>query len=302
MIEKLMAAVPPAPFTATGTPNGKATITSTRGFRVKQIVALNHPTLPSLELEVKRVNSKTQLELGPIGKIADRTDLSAYDTQAFIYANEQPKSAIPQGAVDLATYEPDPIVARRVFSVDELGNPYNTDNPLPVQLSNGSINIETLNAELRVQLSAKDNDPKAGDIHSSVRLGDGTNEIAVNTDGSLNVNVIQSSSVPGLQYWFNETLAVPNATETTLISLVGPPQGRRITKVSVSGDNLAQFRVKLDSNTVESRRTWWNHFNETFAFESFSNGLVVGSGVTLSVTVLQNRPVPGTYQVTVYAE
>lgn len=300
MIEKSWPAVAPVAFTATGTTRGRITVTSARGFKVKQLVNLNHPTQPDLSLEVKRVLSDTQLELGsPDAPIEQRADLSLYDNQTFIYAMEQKRPwNIPLSEIDRATYEEEPTVARRVIAVDPFGKPYSTDNPLSVKLTDGSVNIETLNAELRVQLSAKDNDPKAGDVHSSVRLGDGTNELAVNPDGSLNVNFVQSGS-PGLLLTYNEVTAVASGAETTIISMVIPPSGFRLMKVDVSGENLALFRLKINGITMFTRRSWWNHFNEQFNFEDFQNGLKLTSGQILTVTVLHNRPVPGNFEATV---
>ena len=96
--------------------------------------------------------------------------------------------------------------ARRVVLVDEDGEFYGTsgnplvvsggtgsgkgetpDDPLYVQLSDGSIEIGTVNAELEVQLSHRDNDPESVDVHDSVRVGDGVETIEVNPDGSINM-------------------------------------------------------------------------------------------------------------------
>jgi hypothetical protein len=302
MIEKRWAAVAPVAFTVAGSARGKASVSSTRGFKVKQIVALNHPSLPTLELEVKRVTSKTQLELGPIGKIDDRSDLSAYDTSAFLYANEQLRNSIPQGEIDRATYQEEPAVARRVIGVDELGNPFTTDNPLPVQLSDGSINISTLNAELNVQLSAKDNDPKAGDIHSSVRIGDGTNEVAVNADGSINVNVVNASVPTGNQIIFNSVGAVASGSETDVITMTAPLSGLRVSRIDMSGENIAIFSIKVDGAVKAVRRTWWSNFNVSFTAEPFQNGFFIPSGSTLTVSVIHTRASSAPFEATVFLE
>ena len=303
--ERNWPAVPPVAFTASGTTLGKITVTSAAGFKVKQEVVLVHPTRGRLNLQVKKVTSPTTVELGSVDKpIQDRVDLSAYDTTTIIYANEQPQSKPTDKELNLASYDQEPTVAWREVIVDQFGNYISPTNPLPVQLSDGSINIETLNAELRVELTAKDNDPKAGDIHSSVRVGDGTNELGVNGDGSINVNVIQSSSVstPGLGITYREVTAIASGSETTLISLVAPPSGLRISKVMVSGENLALYKVSIDSNPVAAKRTWWNHFNEEFVFDDVVKGLLLTNGQVLTVTVLHNRPAAGNFEVTVMAE
>lgn len=191
-IEKRWAAVAPVAFTASGTNQGKASVTSTRGFRVKMDVVLIHPTLPSIELEVKRVAGRTTLYLGPKNtRINDfSVDLSAYDNQTSIYANEQARPSIPLQELERAAYEEEPVVAKRVMPVDEFGNPYHTDNPLPVQLSDGSINVGTVEANIEVQLTHRDNDPSLNKQHDSVRIGDGEDELAVRENGSINVNTI----------------------------------------------------------------------------------------------------------------
>jgi hypothetical protein len=302
-IEKHWPAVAPVAFTAPGSVRGRVTITSTRGFKVKQTIVLVHPTLGRLQLQVKRV-TRTYLELGPEGKIQDRTDLSLYDTSTIIYADEQTKHSPTDKEVGLAVYEQEPTIANRVIQVDEFGDFYTPSNPLPVQLSDGNINIENLHANVQVQLSAKDNDPVAGDIHDSIRIGDGHNEVGVNADGSINVNIVESTSVstPGLQIFHQESAAIPSGVETTLISLVAPPESLRVSKVQVSGENLAQYRVKLDGNSVGTKRTWWGNFNAEFSFEDFRRGIMVPPGSILTVTVIHDRPAAGNFEVTVLVE
>ncbi len=76
----------------------------------------------------------------------------------------------------------DNLDAKRVTWVDKDGNPglgTTPSNPIHAQLSDGSINIGTVNAELEVQLSHIDDDPDSGDVHDSVRIGDGTTEAKI---------------------------------------------------------------------------------------------------------------------------
>lgn len=304
MIEKRLAAVPPIAVTAPCTFVGAITLTTSYPLKVKQKIILNDSSMPQLELEVKRVPSPNVIEVGPAGDISLRANLTGYGTTSFVYAIEQSRPNVPLDDRQRAVYEEEPILALRNLLVDPFGNPVSLKNPLPVQLSDGSINIETLNAELRVQLSAKDNDPKAGDVHSSVRLGDGANELVVNPDGSVNVNVVQSSSTPvsGLLFFPNEVSAVPSSVETTLISLIAPPQGYRFTKVDVSGENIALFKLKLNGSVLMWKRTWWNQFNQSFSFENFQNGLKLLPGDVLTVTVYHQRPNPANFEVTCTAE
>lgn len=70
----------------------------------------------------------------------------------------------------------------RVMPSGADGLPNAPDNPIYVQLSDGSINIGTVNANIEVQLSDQSPDPDV------VRIGNGTNQLKVNADGSIDVN------------------------------------------------------------------------------------------------------------------
>ena len=118
-------------------------------------------------------------------------DIIDVTTSGFTVTRTKPGESIVVGEIELeydvdgniiwqdetlknAVY--DPYKAEFNFPVrsaltDEDGNPYSPDNPLSVQLSDGQVNIGTVNAELEVQLSRQDNNPDAGDVHDSVRIG-----------------------------------------------------------------------------------------------------------------------------------
>jgi hypothetical protein len=199
MLEKRFNAVPPQPFIADGTANGKVTIADTRLFKVKQKVFLKSDVLPTRDgLEVKRIVSPTEMYIGPEkGNINSYSDLSGFlvADNAVIGSNEQVRSSIPSEEISRAVYEEEPTVAIRSMLVDKHGNDYRVDNPLPVSLSNGSVNIGSVNAELEVQLSHLDNYSNPGDVADSVRIGDGVNEAKitkakVGTNTGLNTNSI----------------------------------------------------------------------------------------------------------------
>jgi len=181
-IERLWEEIPARAFTANGTESGLVTLESTIQFRVNQKVKLTSNTQPPLNLIVKRVKSSTQMILGPIDKnILSRIDLTSYTVaaMAMVAAAEQNKTSIPEKDQLQMTLEREPINARRVYQVDDFGNAIGTtkENPIHAQLSDGSIEIGTVNAELEVQLSRKNDDPDAGDIHDSVRLGNQDSEL-----------------------------------------------------------------------------------------------------------------------------
>lgn len=196
MFEKRWAAVLPQSFTSNGTTDGVLTVADSSLFKVKQQVNIIADTLSNLNLEIKSIPDKNTICVGPVsGNINARSDISAYTTALFaaITANEQKRSSVPQEEVFRAVYEEEPTTALRNVIVDKHGNKIDTDNPFPVRLSDGSVNIGSVNAELEVQLSHVDNYPDAGDVADSVRIGDGVDELAINADGSVNIG---SSALP----------------------------------------------------------------------------------------------------------
>jgi len=221
MYEKRFHAVPPQLLTSSGTGLGTLTIADASLFRVKQKITLRGTTLPNLQLEVKAVEQDGfTISLGPVKTdIRQRTDISLYTTLLLstIEAAEQERPVVPEEQIERLTYQEEPAVARRCLLVDNLGRPYRMDNPLPVELSNGSISIENVNANLSVQLTDKDNWPTAGDIHDAVRIGDGVDELAVNPDGSINVNA--SIGVSGAAYPHALNVTMPLASTEYSVSL-----------------------------------------------------------------------------------
>ncbi len=129
MLEKRWIAVPPQAFTANGTTAGQISLVNTAFFKVKQVVLLQSSTVnPPLELEVKRIDDKNTMFVGPIkGNIDTRTDISALTVAggAFIFANEQKRSSVPEQEIERHTYEEEPVVARRVIGVNRFGETVN---------------------------------------------------------------------------------------------------------------------------------------------------------------------------------
>lgn len=125
MFEKRWAAVSPQAFTVDGTAAGKITVVDASLFKVKQIVILESSVVPSRsDLEVKAITDANTIFIGPVGDIKLREDMSGYLVAdgAFIAANEQERSKVPEQAIERFTYEEEPVVARRSILVDKLGD------------------------------------------------------------------------------------------------------------------------------------------------------------------------------------
>lgn len=212
-LERRWRQVSPRSFVEDGKENGEVVLNDTIYLRVKQKVVVRALGEDDLVLEVKRVSSPTRVVLGPDdNNINTRIDLTAYTVAktASLSAQEQDKKVPGDKDQMKHSYEQEPILARRVIHVDPYGDFYTVSNPMPVQLSNGSIDIGTVNAELEVQLSHLDDNPNPGDIADSVRVGDGENILEINPDGSINT----TSSPKTSPFIANINIANANTEET----------------------------------------------------------------------------------------
>ena len=147
-VEKKWLAVTATPLTTDGTRLGLVTVADTTGFKVKGYAYLAttgpSPSPMTLQVQIQRVISSTQMIVGPPGTTPapnNFIDVSAFTvlSGAVIAFPEQDKNKIKADDVDQATYEADPVVARRVIPVSPDGNLIGPNNPLSVNvISSGS--------------------------------------------------------------------------------------------------------------------------------------------------------------------
>jgi hypothetical protein len=297
--EKRYLPIPPQLFTADGTNTGTITILNTYSFKVGQLVILKSNTQSGLKVKIQKVISETQLIVINIDEAV--TTKNKLDISMFLLADtatvellEDKRPVIDLNEIQRQVYEEEPTVALRSHSVDWLGRPYDKSNPLPVQLSNGSIDIGTVNAELEVALSHRDNTPDPGDVADSVRIGDGTDELAINSDGSINVVFTPDNSLVKKSI-YAEISAINSATPTTILSYtvpIGIPTAT-INTVDVSGTNIATYQVEVNSATVDKKRTYHGgSLNSVFDFND-SISLITGDIVRISVE--HARPFSGDF-------
>ena len=299
--EKRFYAIPPQALTADGLADGTITIASTYSWKVGQIISCVSSTATPRRLKIKAIISETIMKVGdmntPIYKFSNVSDLKVADTAMIELIDD----AIQNGSnasnrrpvIDLheiwrQVYEEEPTVAVRSHSVDWLGRSYSVENPMPVQLSDGSINIGTVNAELEVQLSHEDNVPDAGDVADSVQVGDGVEIIQVNLDGSINVNPTSTPGNHNPQSVYNEVTSVATGTLTTIATYTVPvAKVALLETVAVSGTNIAAYTVEVNATVVDKKYTWFNGpMSELFTFQTVSGGskkLVAGDVVRVRV-------------------
>lgn len=127
-IEQKWPAVPPQLFTANGTQFGIITVLTTKGFKVKQKVALSNTALLNGQFRVIRVLSETQLKVGlvnpPQGAWFKGEDVTAWTLVggAYIYAEEQDKAKLKPEDIIQAVYDQEPTVGLRNVLVDQFGD------------------------------------------------------------------------------------------------------------------------------------------------------------------------------------
>ena len=313
--EKRFFAIPPQALTANGTVDGTITIGSTYCWKVGQIVTVVSTTVSPRRLKIKAVLSETTLKVGeintPIYKFSNVSDLLTANSAMIeliddsINSGSQASNRRP--VIDLheiqrQVYEEEPTVALRSHMVDWLGRSYSTSNPIPVQLSDGSINIGTVNAELEVQLSHQDNVPDAGDVADSVRIGDGTEIVQVNPDGSINVVTVPGSPIPPStivpKSIYTEISSVSTSSITTIQTYTVPvAKIATLERVSVSGTNIATYTVEVNSIVRDKKRTYFGgSLDKTFEFDTQSgSSIVLAAGNTVVVKVIHARPTVGDF-------
>lgn len=252
--------IPPSAFTADGEENGLVTIADTACYKVKMTVTLTADVLGIKNFVVNRVLSSTQMLLGPDnGPITGRANLLAYTMAAntTIEASEQKRPDYSDIDYERYAFEEEPTLAKRVFNVDKYGKSYTVGNPFPVRLSDGSVHIGTVNAELEVQLSHQDNVPDAGDIADSVQIGDGVEIIQVNPDGSINIKIIPGLSGTPIKYLEHKTFN--NTTETVVATFTATSANSRIIRMLGEAPTLGVWKIYRGTvniaNLVATKRT-----------------------------------------------
>jgi len=181
-LERKLAEITPQLFIANGTNKGIIKVDADCIFRVHKDVIAEATGQPLLELIIFEITDENTIIVGIRDTKyhnRDKADISAYTIAltATIRAERQTIKPIDPDEVVVQTYERSPIAANRRVLVDRCGNIIDKDHPLHVEISS-TLNIDNLN----IQLHHKDNDPKPGDIHDSVRIGDGVEQWAINVN------------------------------------------------------------------------------------------------------------------------
>jgi hypothetical protein len=211
-IEKKRKGISPRLFTANGNANGLVTVADAKDFFVKQRVQIKSNTQPVKEFEIKRFVTNNSFKVGPVGaSISTYSDLSQYlvADNATISAPEQDRPGIKPDEIRRATYAEEPVVANRVIMVDEFGNYYNSNNPLPINAQfSGSLSVnldgfDNTNPDSVLGVGSEDG-TQTGIKHAirvdsaldlRVGISDGANKADVNASGELSVTDANTQAI-----------------------------------------------------------------------------------------------------------
>ena len=281
-LERSWNVVPPQAFTADGTAQGIITLANTAGFKTKQIAYLSSSTLPTpINVKIMKLLSPTMLIVGPPS--ANVTSWMPYDISAYtlaagatIGAAEQGKTANPpDGDHYKAVYESDPTVADRVVFVDQYGNFYDKNNPMPI-VFDGTVSIGQVEV-----------------------VGSNGNILEPNADGSINVNILPSTGTTDtVKNVFGSAAAVISGATTTIVQYTVPLNKTSILeRCEGSGENIGTYTVLVNNVAIALLRTYYaGGFNVEFDFTTGQdNGLILQPGDNVKVTILHNRPSPANF-------
>lgn len=151
--------------------------------------------------------------------------------------------------------------------------------------------VDIDNAEIIVDLDAKQ---QPNGTYDSVRIGDNEDELAINPDGSINVNVVNTSVVPEVvRTELNEISAVVKDV-ATLLGTFTAQLGKKtyLQMVEYGGSNIAKFWITINDTKKRVGRTYFGgSLNGNFNFYAYSeNGLELKPNDVVKIYVEHYRP------------
>lgn len=145
------------------------------------------------------------------------------------------------------------------------------------------------NAQLSVNLDAKSD---SLGHYDSIRIGDGTDELDINPDGSLPTTTDLGEDETPINV-YSESPSVASGAETAILTYV-IPTGKIafLYRADCSGENIARYQVRLNGNVIATRRTYFGGgLNTSFEFMTPNKrGLVLEAGDVLEIRVIHYRP------------
>lgn len=144
--------------------------------------------------------------------------------------------------------------------------------------------------DIRNIVAARDNiaikDPESG------------NTLKIGSDGQIYVDILSTSSDVISVNPFNEISAVATNVETTITThTAAVGKTSRLQRIVFSGSNIAEYKVKVNGNTIDKKRTYFSGGLDG-EFNFMGNdipGLELSEGDVVTITVKHKRPVVGDF-------
>lgn len=154
----------------------------------------------------------------------------------------------------------------------------------------GSINVNITGGALEVIIDH---------TNDSIKIGDGIDFLAVNADGSINTTVIGAAN-PELFLYYDEITSVPTSIETTIQTFIALAPSF-LKQLDVSGTNIAEYRVYLNTALINKKRTYFGgDLNTEISYSNAGFGLALAISDVVEIKVIHIRPDVGDFNSSLY--
>lgn len=173
-----------------------------------------------------------------------------------------------------------------------------------IRLGNGTsfLTSTTVSSDIGLDVYIINENLDIRDLSASqdnVAISDGTNQLIVNADGSINVVYNPASSPVTPVNTFNDATSVPTSTDTTVTSYTAPVgKTTYLQKITASGTNIAKYEVKVNGVIVDRKRTYFSGpFDVEFEFSNeVNNGYPLSVGDVVTLVVNHTRAATGDFE------
>jgi len=160
-----------------------------------------------------------------------------------------------------------------------------------VSVADNAMTTRIDNAEIHVDLNAQ---VQSNGQYDSVRIGNQLYELAINPDGSINANIVNTSVEPELiKNYFNRITNLSNNSLTNLIQHITPADKKSyLQRIHVGGQNVAAYEVFVNGVQKDEGRTYFGgQLCKEFNFDGYSeNGYEIDPSTAILVKVIHFRP------------
>lgn len=134
-------------------------------------------------------------------------------------------------------------------------------------------------------------DKREMEVFKETPSGKVAKRVCVDSDTPVPVEIVEGIGDNRINK-FDNVVSVASATSTTIVTYT-VPAGKKFSLelVEVSGTNVADYTVEIDSAIEAKKRTWWTEFNTEFEFKKF----VVAATKVINIKVIHDRSEVGDF-------